>query len=221
MGQLSPKLADCTFYGIVDTGYVVPEMLFDKCVQIADAGVKIIQLRAKKEDSPTRRNLAFELLPIFKKRQDVFFIINDDIELAAEICSLIPNAGLHIGQDDGDPQSVRAEIGYDRVLGLSTHSIEQAAAADNLNDVLDYFAVGPVYATNTKPGRPAVGLELVEKVAASNPRLPWFCIGGVNAKTAAQVRKAGGQRIVAVSDVLVQNDTTEAVKSLVATFLGK
>lgn len=221
MGQLSPKLADCTFYGIVDTGYVAPEMLFDKCVQIADAGVKIIQLRAKKEDSPTRRNLAFELLPIFKKRQDVFFIINDDIELAAEICSLIPNAGLHIGQDDGDPKSVRAEIGYDRVLGLSTHSIEQAAAADNLNDVLDYFAVGPVYATNTKPGRPAVGLELVEKVASSNPRLPWFCIGGVNAKTAAQVRKAGGQRIVAVSDVLVQNDTTEAVKSLVATFLGK
>lgn len=221
MGQLSPKLADCTFYGIVDTGYVDPEMLFDKCVQIADAGVKIIQLRAKKEDSPTRRNLAFELLPIFKKRQDVFFIINDDIELAAEICSLIPNAGLHIGQDDGDPKSVRAEIGYDRVLGLSTHSIEQAAAADNLHDVLDYFAVGPVYATNTKPGRPAVGLELVEKVAASNPRLPWFCIGGVNAKTAAQVRKAGGQRIVAVSDVLVQNDTTEAVKSLVATFLGK
>ena len=196
-------------------------MLFDKCVQIADAGVKIIQLRAKKEDSPTRRNLAFELLPIFKKRQDVFFIINDDIELAAEICSLIPNAGLHIGQDDGDPKSVRAEIGYDRVLGLSTHSIEQAAAADNLNDVLDYFAVGPVYATNTKPGRPAVGLELVEKVAASNPSLPWFCIGGGNAKTAAQVRKAGGQRIVAVSDVLVQNDTTEAVKSLVATFLGK
>lgn len=221
MGQLSPKLADCTFYGIVDTSYVAPEMLFDKCVQIADAGVKIIQLRAKKEDSPTRRNLAFELLPIFKKRQDVFFIINDDIELAAEICSLIPNAGLHIGQDDGDPKSVRAEIGYDRVLGLSTHSIEQAAAADNLNDVLDYFAVGPVYATNTKPGRPAVGLELVEKVAASNPSLPWFCIGGVNAKTAAQVRKAGGQRIVAVSDVLVQNDTTEAVKSLVATFLGK
>lgn len=221
MGQLSPKLADCTFYGIVDMGYVAPEMLFDKCVQIADAGVKIIQLRAKKEDSPTRRNLAFELLPIFKKRQDVFFIINDDIELAAEICSLIPNAGLHIGQDDGDPKSVRAEIGYDRVLGLSTHSIEQAAAADNLNDVLDYFAVGPVYATNTKPGRPAVGLELVEKVAASNPRLPWFCIGGVNAKTAAQVRKAGGQRIVAVSDVLVKNDTTEAVKSLVATFLGK
>ena len=221
MGQLSPKLADCTFYGIVDTGYVAPEMLFDKCVQIADAGVKIIQLRAKKEDSPTRRNLAFELLPIFKKRQDVFFIINDDIELAAEICSLIPNAGLHIGQDDGDPKSVRSEIGYDRVLGLSTHSIEQATAADNLHDVLDYFAVGPVYATNTKPGRPAVGLELVEKVAASNPRLPWFCIGGVNAKTAAQVRKAGGQRIVAVSDVLVPNDTTEAVKSLVATFLGK
>lgn len=126
--------------------------MFSKCEQMADAGAKIIQLRAKKEDSPTRRNIAFNLLPLFKKRPDVLFIINDDIGLAAEICSIIPNAGLHIGQDDGAPEDARREIGENRALGLSTHSEEQAAAADAMSGILDYFAVGPLYATGTKPG---------------------------------------------------------------------
>lgn len=219
MGSLSARLANSVFYGILDTGYVAPENLFSKCEAIVAAGVNIIQLRAKKEDSPTRRNIAFEILPIFKKHSDVFFIINDDIELAAEICALIPNAGLHIGQDDGAPAEARHEIGNDRILGLSTHSIKQATAADKLVDSLDYFAVGPVFPTNTKPGRKAVGLELVSQVASTNPQLPWFCIGGVNLKTANSVKEAGGKRIVAVSDVLIPDDTTAAIKSLTAKFL--
>lgn len=221
MGSLSRRISDCVFYGIADTGYVTHEDMFSKCEQMADAGAKIIQLRAKKEDSPTRRNLAFNLLPLFKNRPDTLFIINDDIELAAEICSLIPNAGLHIGQDDGAPEDARREIGENRALGLSTHSEEQAAAADAMSGILDYFAVGPIYATGTKPGREPVGLGLVRKVAASNPDLPWFCIGGVNARTARAVRDAGGRRIVAVSAVLAPDDTEGAVKSLVAEFLGR
>lgn len=220
MGLLSKKISGCVFYGILDTGYVKPEFLYDKCQSIVDAHVNIVQLRAKLEDAPTRRNIAFELLPIFKKREDIFFIINDDIELAAEICSIIPNAGLHIGQDDGSPKDARAEIGEGRVLGLSTHSESQAAAAESLKGVLDYFAVGPVYATNTKPGRSAVGLELVSKVAESRPSLPWFCIGGVNMRTARAVWNAGGRRIVAVSDVLLAENTTIAIESLRNEFLG-
>ena len=221
MGSLSSKLDGCVFYGILDTGYVAPEKLFSKCEDIIAAGVKIVQLRAKKEDSTARRNIAFSLLPIFKKHSDVFFIINDDIALATEVCSLIPNSGLHIGQDDGDPTKAREAIGEDRILGLSTHSIEQATAANKLSNTLDYFAVGPVYPTNTKPGRKAVGLELVSQVAAINPQLPWFCIGGVNLRTANAVRKAEGKRIVAVSDVLVPTDTTAAIKALESAFLGR
>ena len=90
-----------------------------------------------------------------------------------------------------------------------------------MSGILDYFAVGPIYATGTKPGREPVGLGLVRKVAASNPDLPWFCIGGVNARTARAVRAAGGRRIVAVSAVLAPDDTEGAVKSLVAEFLGR
>ena len=79
MELLSKKISGCVFYGILDTGYVKPEFLYDKCQSIVDAHVNIVQLRAKLEDAPTRRNIAFELLPIFKKREDIFFIINDDM----------------------------------------------------------------------------------------------------------------------------------------------
>ncbi len=220
MAELSESLRNALFYGIVDTGYVPRENLFSKCEQLAAAGAKIIQLRAKKQEQAERREMAFELLPIFKKPNAPYFIINDSPELAAEICSIIPNAGLHVGQDDMPPHEARKIIGKNRVLGLSTHSFEQATTADALADVLDYFAVGPVYATNTKPGRKPVGLELVERVAAYSPKLPWFAIGGVNMRTAAQVRLAGAERIVAVSDVLVASDTTQAVKDLEREFLS-
>ncbi len=220
MASLSQVLENATFYGIVDTGYVAPEMMFSKCQMLADAGAKIIQLRAKKEDAITRRKMAFELLPIFENPNAPFFIINDDVELASEICAKIPNAGLHIGQDDGDIADARKAIGENRVLGLSTHSPEQASKANERAELLDYFAVGPVYSTMTKPGRPAVGLELVKFVAQElKPQIPWFCIGGVNLQTAAAVRAAGGERIVAVSDVLKPADTTAAVQELVAKFL--
>lgn len=219
MGTLSDKLRSTVFYGILDTGYVAKCDMFSKCEAIVKSGTKIIQLRAKAEDATERRKMAYEILPIFKKHSDIFFIINDDVDLAAEICREIPNAGLHVGQDDCDPNDARKAIGNDRVLGRSTHSKEQALTADSLADVLDYFAVGPVYSTNTKPGRIPVGLELVKTVSTLSPTLPWYAIGGVNLKTAANVRRAGADRIVAVSDVLIANDTTFAIRNLIDTFL--
>jgi thiamine-phosphate diphosphorylase len=220
MADLSDSLRDAVFYGILDTGYVARENMYEKCRQLIMSGAKIVQLRAKKESEETRRELAFEMLPLFKKKNAPYFIINDSPELAAEICGIIPNAGLHVGQDDMPPHEARKLIGKKRVLGLSTHSPEQAKNADGLSDILDYFAVGPVYATQTKPGRIPVGLQLVEYAAKMNFKLPWFAIGGINMKTAQDVRKAGAQRIVAVSDVLLPKDTCAAVGELTKKFLG-
>lgn len=214
MGNFSNFLQDADFYAILDTSYVARENIAEKCAQILKGNVKILQLRAKNEDAATRKEIALEILPLFKNCQTQF-VINDDLALAAEI-----GAGLHIGQDDTDPYSARIAIGKNAILGLSTHSFQQAEGAETLCDVLDYFAVGPVFATQTKPGRPAVGLELVSEVAHTlRPKLPWFAIGGVNLKTAKSVRSAGGERIVAVSEVLLANDTCEAIKSLRAKFL--
>ncbi len=219
MGSLSDSIRDCVFYGILDTAYVPRARLLSKCRQLIASGTKLVQLRAKGEDERQRREIALEILPLFRDNAHCNLIINDDIRLAEEICSVIPNSGLHIGQDDGDPKLARKAIGKKRILGLSTHSIEQAKAADGLSEILDYFAVGPIFATNTKPGRKAVGLGLLRSVRAMNPLLPWFAIGGVNTKTASEVRLAGAERIVAVSDVLIPEDTTKAIDSLKRIFL--
>ena len=219
MGANSPFLKPVRFYGILDTGYVAESALKDKCEALVSAGCRIIQLRAKNESHSKRSEIADKLLPLFESEGSPFFIINDDADLAARVCKLIPNGGLHVGQDDLSPHEARKAIG-NGILGLSTHSIEQAKAANSLNDTLDYFAVGPVYATATKPGRSAVGLQLVSEVAHMNPSLPWFAIGGVNMDTAASVRAAGAERIVAVSAVLAPDNTALAVRQLIKNFLG-
>lgn len=219
MAELSDTLRNATFYGILDTGYVARENLVEKCKQLIATNCKIIQLRAKKQSEQERREMAFEILPLFKNDNAPYFIINDSPELASEICSIISNAGLHIGQDDINPYEARKIIGKNRILGLSTHSKEQASNADKMSDVLDYFAVGPVFATNTKPGRIPVGLQLVQTVSAMSPTLPWFTIGGVSLNTISEVAKAGAERIVAVSDVLIPEDTTLAVNQLTSEFL--
>ena len=214
--DLNKKLKDAVFYGILDTGYVEPQNMHEKCRQLIEGGCGVIQLRAKKQSHLERAKMAEEILPLFDAPNSPIFIINDDYELAARL----PRAGLHIGQDDMSPLKAREILGDGRVLGLSTHSPEQAQKANALAGVINYFAVGPVYATATKPGRVPVGLELVKFASQMNPAIAWFAIGGVNLKTAADVAKAGAQRIVAVSDVLKPADTANAVRTLTAAFLA-
>ena len=89
----------------------------------------------------------------------------------------------------------------------------QARSAEALADILDYFAVGPVFPTGTKPDYKAVGLDLVREVQSMKPSLPVFCIGGIHQGNVLQVRQAGGQGVVAVSAVLCAEDTAGAVNS--------
>ncbi len=214
--DLNQKLKDCTFYGILDTSYVAKDMMFEKCKQLIDGGCGIIQLRAKNETHLERAKIAEEILPLFRTKDAPIFIINDDVELAAEI----DIAGLHIGQDDMPVEMARSFLGENKVLGLSTHSPEQAKKASELGDIINYFAVGPVYATQTKPGRVPVGLELVKYASSIKPSIAWFAIGGVNLNTVQEVAQAGAERIVAVSDILKPADTTLAVKNLTQKFLS-
>jgi thiamine-phosphate pyrophosphorylase len=80
--------------------------------------------------------------------------------------------------------------------------------------VLSYFAVGPVFATQTKPGYRAVGLELVTHVAGMQPAIPFFCIGGINRGNVHQVAATGARRVVAVSDILCDRDPAAAVREI-------
>jgi thiamine-phosphate pyrophosphorylase len=197
------------FYGILDTGYVDPENWETKCLALLEGGAGIVQLRAKKESHDERRKLLERILPLFEGG-NVPLVVNDNLELAVAY----PGIGLHVGQEDVCPRDAREYLGPEVILGLSTHSLEQAKEAVAMAGVLDYFAVGPVFPTGTKPDYEAVGLKLVQQVRAMNPPIPFFCIGGIGLDNASEVREAGASGLVAVSSVLCAYDTEAAARGL-------
>lgn len=203
-------LWSASFYGILDTGWTPREQWEEKCRQLLAGGADLVQLRAKKETPAERTALLEEILPLFADGT-VPLIVNDDIDL----CLRYPDLGLHVGQDDLPAREARERLGPGRILGLSTHSIEQAQGAIALGPgVLSYFAVGPVFPTQTKPDYIPVGLRLVQQVAQRQPPLPFFCIGGITRKNVAEVTEAGARRVVIVSDILCAADTSEAVREV-------
>jgi thiamine-phosphate pyrophosphorylase len=176
----------------------------DFLTAVLGAGVDIVQLRMKEAGDPEivaagRRfaRIAFE--------HGALFILNDRPDL-------VPASGadgVHVGQDDTSVATARAAVGPDRLVGLSTHSPAQVDAAARV----DYIGVGPVHATPTKPGRPAVGLELV-RYAAENSRLPWFAIGGISPANVAAVRDAGAERVAVVRALTESSDPAGAARTL-------
>ncbi len=204
---LNPAL----FYGILDTGYVLEEKMADLCRALIAGGAGLLQLRAKKNSPFERIRLLDTLYPICREAR-VPLIVNDQIELALRY----PDVGLHVGQDDLSVPAAREKLGPGRLLGLSTHSKAQAQEAIALSSLLDYFAVGPVFATQTKPDYNPVGLELIHFVTRMNPPLPWYCIGGITRANVKEVTQAGGQRVVSVSDILTAADPAQATREILA-----
>jgi thiamine-phosphate pyrophosphorylase len=157
------------------------------------AGAGVVQLRDKHATDDELRAAAARFAPRCAEH-GALFLLNDRPDLAAEVGA----DGVHVGQDDVPVAEARAAVGEDRIVGLSTHSVEQARAGAGSG--ADYLAVGPVHATPTKLGRPAIGLEPV-RWAAAHLELPWFAIGGIDAQTVGAVREAGATRVVVVRAV--------------------
>lgn len=170
-------------------------------------GVDIVQLRCKAADDRTLLAAARRFKAVCARR-GALFIVNDrpDVAVAADA------DGVHVGQDDMAVDGARAVVGPDRLVGLSTHSPAQVDAAP---DAVDYIGVGPVQETPTKPGRPAVGLELV-RYAASATSKPFFAIGGISPENIDAVRRAGATRVAVVRAL-----TDAADPSAVATALRR
>ena len=169
-------------------------------------GADIVQLREKDGDDAVVLAAAAE----FRRAADehgALFILNDRPDLAAAAGA----DGVHLGQDDPAPARARAVVGDDAIVGLSTHTVAQADAAQGSG--ADYFCVGPIHATPTKAGRPAVGVEPVRHAAAV-ARLPWFAIGGLNAANIGAVLDAGARRIVVVRAITEATDPAAAARAL-------
>ena len=177
-------------------------------------GVDIIQLRDKNIEAAQELEL-LETLRAVAEHHGRLWAVND----RADIAMLSEAPALHIGQLDLPLASARRLVDPATSIGLSSHSPEQIDAALAANG-LDYFCVGPVWATPTKPGRTAVGLELVSYAAklvhTGGSTLPWFAIGGIDLGNITQVVDAGASRVVVVRAITDADDPAEAARSILA-----
>jgi thiamine-phosphate pyrophosphorylase len=172
-------------------------------------GVDIIQLRDKGLEARAEIE-ALEILAAGARRHAKLVCVNDRADVAALVAADV----FHIGQGDLTCAQARRLLGDEVIIGRSTHSVEQAAEAD-ADDALDYFCVGPVWETPTKPGRAAVGTATLRAVAASAPRKPWFAIGGIeDGPRLDEVTEAGASRIVVVRAVTEAPHPAAAAASL-------
>ena len=200
-------LADCRLYAFIDTAYLhnhAPEFIAQ---QLCDGGADLIQLRAKKSSPEEIRRMAEAILPI-TRAANVGLVINDYLEVARSIGADLCHMGQEDFFDDGhthvsEIRNPKSEIR----IGLSSHAPGQAQRA--IAAGADYIAIGPVYATGTKPTVKPVTLDYV-RWAAENVKMPWFAIGGINLQNLDDVLSAGARRVCVVSAILNGADVTKA-----------
>ena len=197
-------LADCRLYTFIDAAYLNNRDPADLARQLIDGGADLIQLRAKNWPEERIRKTAETLHPI-THAAGVRLVINDHLAIATQVAADL----CHLGQEDffdetgnnPQPSNLKPQ------LGLSTHSPAQAERAMKTDAA--YLAVGPVYPTPTKPGRPAVTREYVQWAVAHIDR-PRFAIGGITLENIGDVLAAGARRICAVSSILNSPDIPRA-----------
>ena len=205
-------LAEARLYGIVDLGYLSADTAPVAAKKLLEGGVDILQLRGKNADKSVIAGLAEEIHALTEPL-GVPLILNDFPELLRDV----PAEGAHVGQDDMSVAKARAAAGRPVIIGKSTHSLAQARAAEE--EGADYIGFGPLFATPTKPGRPAIGLQDIA-AAHAEVKIPIFCIGGIKNENLAEVIAAGAQRIVIVSGWLKADDIAAAVASARSAFLN-
>jgi len=203
-------LSECRLYTFVDTAYLRGRSPQSLTRSLCDGGSDLIQLRAKQSPLDEIREMAAVMLPITASA-GVYLVINDHPQLAVEIGAPL----CHLGQEDffnaGYNHASQLKIRDPQLrVGLSSHAPAQAEGA--IAAGADYIAVGPVYATATKPTAKPVTLDYV-KWAAANVKIPWFAIGGINLDNLDAVLAAGARRIAVVSAILNESDIAKACQN--------
>jgi thiamine-phosphate pyrophosphorylase len=172
---------------------------------LADAGVKLIQIRDKRAPARKIYDTSKTLLETLRPT-GVRMIVND----RPDITAMVDAAGVHVGQEDLPVEVARRICGSARWVGVSTHNLEQLGEA-NLTSA-DYIAVGPVFPTATKANPdPVVGLELL-RAARRVTKKPLVAIGGITIESAEAVYRAGADSVAVVQDLISAEDPVRRVK---------
>jgi len=174
-------------------------------------GAAAIQYRNKHGDTPRRRAEASALGEICREF-GVPLIINDDVDLAAEIGA----NGVHLGKDDVDPAAARAILGPNAVIGVSCYASTARAGAAAAAGA-DYVAFGSFYPSLTKPGAPACPVSVLREARALLS-LPLAAIGGITAENGAALIKGGADVLAVIQDVFGHTNTQAAATRLARLF---
>ena len=189
MNLVFPRL-----YAILDSSLLTTSELV-LAEMLAGSGVELIQYRNKKAPSRDLFEISLRLSTAMAQR-DVRFIVNDRPDIAL----LSGAGGVHVGQEDLGVEEARAICGRPRWVGVSTHTLDQVAAADRTS--ADYVAFGPIFPTTTKQNPDAVvGTELLHR-ARQLTRKPLVAIGGITLERAAEVFDAGADSLAVVRDLM-------------------
>ena len=202
------RFPDTDLYGITASQFSLGRSNLEVVRQMLDAGIKIIQYR-EKDFSMLRKYRECLSIRTLTAQYGACFIVNDDVHLALAVES----DGVHVGQDDLPVEKVREIVGDKMLLGLSTHSPEQALKAAK-SGVVDYIGVGPLYQTFTKKDvQPAVGLEYLDYVVKQR-QIPFVAIGGIKENNVADVIKHGAICVCLVTEIVGAQNIGARIKSV-------
>ena len=193
------SLATAQLYGILDLGYVAAEEVERVTEKMLEGGVDVLQLRAKGLDESDIEGIANRILPL-TEGAGVPLILNDFPQLVPSVGA----QGAHVGQDDFAVDDARWRA------GLAFDALKQAQA-----EGADYIGFGPLFATPTKPGRPAIGLDDIRQ-AHEQVTVPIFCIGGIKLENLPAIVAAGARRVVIVSGLLQAPDIADYARRVKA-----
>lgn len=172
------------------------------CFQFREKGEKALKGEEKLEFARKCQDLC--------KKYKVPFIVNDDVDLAVTLQA----DGVHIGQEDEDPQYVREKIGNNAILGISVHTEDEAKAAYEAG--ADYIGIGPVYKTTSKAdAKNPIGTSLIQIVTEQYPTLPKVGIGGITLDNYLSVIKAGANGVAVISAIAQSENPYEVARNFI------
>lgn len=200
-------------YPVLDVQRLAGRSIEEAVAQLARGGSRIVQLRAKSVTDSDFLDLARRARAA-TRFAGVLFLVND----RPDIARIVDADGVHLGQDDLSPREARTVLAADSIVGLSTHDLEQASAADG--EPVDYVAFGPVFPTSSKERPdPVVGLEGLRRARQVVHR-PLVAIGGLSRLNVRQAVEAGADGLAVVSELLSAADLASAAAEFRSAFGG-
>jgi thiamine-phosphate pyrophosphorylase len=202
------RFPETDLYCLTASEYSLGRANLDVVRQMLENGIRIIQYREKDFNMRQKYRECLAVRELCKQYQ-ACFIVNDDVHLAIAVGA----DGVHVGQDDLPVEIVRRIVGDKMIIGLSTHSPEQADLAVS-SGVVDYIGVGPIFKTSTKKGVCApVSLSYLDYVVAHH-RIPFVAIGGVKLHNIASVAEHGAGCIALVTEIVGAEDIGSMIRTL-------